>query len=645
MTPTASDRLARFGRLPRNPAEVWQGALIRIPAWVEKGPDGKPYRPNGAFCVSLLSGRVNQKTEPQPGAQDPSLLLECLMEFGLDRELSGCRPGRIEVADQTLAIYLKEHLAGAGVAVTVTPGLAELKEVLDHFGEYMNQRPLPPNALDAPGVTLDHMRAFAVTAKTFYEAAPWRHLSDEDLVHVEVPSVAPGLRYFTVMGGAGMTFGLGFYNAPSEFDALVNSNDPHAFIQDRGHWTVLYGPIQDLPFGDADLWQDNGLPVAGDQAYPVAVRFGPGEEIGRPGPDLLSDLEGLLLALAATNEDEIDRGRWTHEVQTSAGRKTVTLCLPDLLEPLEATPKHRPGEPVERRAMERAFAEMERFMAEGKFKNLDEANAALQREFSGPIFERPSTAGTPPEKAQELMYRAFDSRGRRRIQLARKALELCPDCADAYVLLAEEAHSPEAALDLYRQAVSAGECALGPQVMQDEVGHFWGITATRPYMRALLGLAQTLETLGDVDGAIERYRELLRLNPNDNQGVRDLLLPRLLEANRDEEAGALLRKYAEDGSAEWQYGWALWIFRAEGDSPAARERLQAARRANRFVPDYLSGKTPLPEDLPDSYSFGSKEEAVLCADALLNVWQTTPGAAAWLQVAKPKRSPKKRSRR
>lgn len=36
------------------------------------------------------------------------------------------------------------------------------------------------------------------------------------------------------------------------------------------------------------------------------------------------------------------------------------------------------------------------------------------------------------------------------------------------------------------------------------------------------------------------YRELLRLNANDNQGVRELLLPVLLISGRDDEAAAPL---------------------------------------------------------------------------------------------------------
>src|SRR5580692_3408779 len=49
---------------------------------------------------------------------------------------------------------------------------------------------------------------------------------------------------------------------------------------------------------------------------------------------------------------------------------------------------------------------------------------------------------TPLGKAQSLMYRAFQEPDeRRRVQLARDALNLCPDCADAFVLLAEHSRN------------------------------------------------------------------------------------------------------------------------------------------------------------------------------------------------------------
>ena len=88
-------------------------------------------------------------------------------------------------------------------------------------------------------------------------------------------------------------------------------------------------------------------------------------------------------------------------------------------------------------------------------------------------------------QAQEVMYQAWEASGRRRLELARQALAISPDCADAYVLLAEEsARSLEEACRFYAQGVEAGERALGPEMFQEYTGHFWGVLETRPYMRA-----------------------------------------------------------------------------------------------------------------------------------------------------------------
>ena len=73
--------------------------------------------------------------------------------------------------------------------------------------------------------------------------------------------------------------------------------------------------------------------------------------------------------------------------------------------------------------------------------------------------------------------------------LAREALALWPDCADAYVLLAQAASSLEEARELLEQGVAAGERALGRSVFVEDAGDFWLIFETRPYMRARAALA------------------------------------------------------------------------------------------------------------------------------------------------------------
>ena len=112
----------------------------------------------------------------------------------------------------------------------------------------------------------------------------------------------------------------------------------------------------------------------------------------------------------------------------------------------------------------------------------------------------------------------------------------------------------------YAKGVEAGELALGPQGFKEYAGHFWGFLETRPYMRARAGLASTLVQLGDVEGALAHYRDMLKLNPNDNQGIRYVLAGCLLKQDNYSALKELLAAY-EDGSAFWLYTRALVAFR------------------------------------------------------------------------------------
>lgn len=239
------------------------------------------------------------------------------------------------------------------------------------------------------------------------------------------------------------------------------------------------------------------------------------------------------------------------------------------------------------------------------------------------------------DMAQEIMYDAWEAGTRqRRVALAKKALEISPNCADAYVLLAEEtAASLDEGIELYRKGVEAGERALGKKVFKEDVGYFWGLLETRPYMRARAGLAQRLWETGKHEEAVEHYRDMLRLNPNDNQGIRDLLMPCLIELDRDEDAERLFEQYGDDGMAVWMYSRVLLDFRRHGDSPAAKKSLKAALKENQNVPAYLLGRKKMPRALPGLYGFGDENEAVLYAHGNKAAWESTPGAVEWLAAA------------
>jgi tetratricopeptide (TPR) repeat protein len=294
------------------------------------------------------------------------------------------------------------------------------------------------------------------------------------------------------------------------------------------------------------------------------------------------------------------------------------------------TKSSAPPSPTDfRRANEKMLQNIGKLLQEREFGSAEEANAYMQNLLaSGGI---PAMApATPLDQAQELMYDAWEATGSRRIKLARQALAISPDCADAYVLLAEEARSPREAKELYEQGVHAGERALGPDMFEEDVGHFWGLIETRPYMRAREGLAHSLWQLGKRRQAIEHYRDMLRLNPGDNQGIRYVLANCLLRENDDEALGKLLDQYKDDAMAEWGYTRALLLFRREGASRRANAALKRALKQNTFVPPYLLGKKSIPRRLPDYIGFGDETEAASYASGAASIWRETPGALEWL---------------
>lgn len=640
--------LGRFKRLALRSNDTWQGGIFRLPAWVGNGPQGRPVRPWGALWVSERTGLIHLEPEPKLDAHSPELALTALIELGLRQEKHlGGRAATLLVTDHDLAAFLATRLEGTETTIEVVEDLPAVRDVLRHLAKDMADDPRP-GILESPGVTVERLRSFAGAAARFFEAAPWEHLQNEDLIRVHAPKAPRGMTYFSVMGNAGQEFGLAFFNTRAEFDTLTfGTGDFEERFPDEV-WGCYFDEIDGIPIGDADAWEEHGLPLAGPSGYPWAMRAGLGPGLRRPNARELAFLEALLLAIATTTEAQLDEGEWSVDVDNCDGRMTVKLSLPLLLEAEREAGRRRVGPPTDRRAFERGNARIGRFLEQQEFESLEQANEALQKAMHAGLFDghgpEVDRETLPPlERAQELVYDAFEVTGRLRTKLARQALVISPDCADAWTLLAEASSKPERAREYYQQAVEAGKRALGPQAFQDLAGHFWGHTETRPYMRARMGLAQTLDTLGEHDAAIDHYKALLELNPGDNQGVRYILLAALLTLHRDDEAGTLLREeeYKGDIAAEWQYGDALSVFRREGDTSRARTALSDALRANSHVASMLLDPDSLPDEMPDHFALGSPEEAAACVALLRDAWETTPGALEWLKG----RTPRSRARR
>jgi tetratricopeptide (TPR) repeat protein len=399
-----------------------------------------------------------------------------------------------------------------------------------------------------------------------------------------------------------------------------NPNDPWFPLRAGGYYAT---------YGEKDLSKAKDCYL---KALAIAQRH-----LGQPdGKNELRAVYGKLIELSYETGDRDSAERYERLLGTleakkvgrndpcpcGSGKKYKKCCG------REATTTPKPS--FDRRLMERDLLALKQTLEGKNFTSVDEMNKYI-REVNQDGKLPQWKPMTPLEQAQSLIYEALETVGKRRLELAEQALKISADCADAYVLLAEEkAKSPEEALKLYEAGMKAGERALGKEIFEKEAGHFWGMVETRPYMRARLAVAQCLWTLGRLDEAVSHFRGLLRLNPNDNQGVRYLLASALLDQGKIDDLEELLGQYDDEPTADWLFTKALVAFVRQGDTAGSRKLLREALDANPHVASYLLGEKKLPRMLPERVGFGDTGEAVAYVAEFGSGWHNTEGAVDWL---------------
>jgi len=203
------------------------------------------------------------------------------------------------------------------------------------------------------------------------------------------------------------------------------------------------------------------------------------------------------------------------------------------------------------------------------------------------------------------------------------------DDLDDLVEAALSQRSPEKTLELLEKAVKTGEEQLA-EAFQDHVGHFWLLNETRPYMRARLQLVQVLVAQGQHETAISHMQEMLRLNPNDNQGVRWLLLEWYCNLNLLDKATQLLDQYPDEDTPFMVLTRVCLEFQKTGPSDALEAILQEQFELNPHIAPKLLNQEDVSPFAVQSFSVGDDDEADAYCQSFRSLWKATPGALPWL---------------
>jgi tetratricopeptide (TPR) repeat protein len=234
-------------------------------------------------------------------------------------------------------------------------------------------------------------------------------------------------------------------------------------------------------------------------------------------------------------------------------------------------------------------------------------------------------------KARAILFHANDSDDVDvLVKAAKKALKVYPSCTEAFVDLAEyDSKSYKEEFEYYRKAIESADIDLGPDFRDTYKGGFWGVMETRPYMRALDGMAMCLWEMGREEESIEVYRTLYKLNENDNQGIRYVLIGKLMALGKWAEAERFIHSIGEEEEATFMYSRALILFHKPGKKVQAQDALTKAFRYNPFVPFYLFGERNMPDEMPPFVTSGGDDEAITYIADAVEAWGNDPGAIRW----------------
>jgi hypothetical protein len=280
--------------------------------------------------------------------------------------------------------------------------------------------------------------------------------------------------------------------------------------------------------------------------------------------------------------------------------------------------------------MKSPIKDLNRLMARQEFKNDADIQKFMEAFNAGNITLNTMDL-TDEEKAQDLVIEAYELSPAKAKKNIDKALALNPNCIEAYVFLAENQETPDKAVTMFDKGIAIGRKLFGGDFLEKNRGHFWGIHETRPFMQCLYQKAFFCLMMKKTDEGINILKEMIELNPNDNQGARYLLFSALAGSPTPdvEYFKSLDKLYADDDSTQVLYPRALFAYKTEGNSAGARKKVIKAYKANPFVIDILLDEDFQPA-MSGGYTPGSEEEA---EDYLLYgflTWFSNMDALEWM---------------
>lgn len=259
------------------------------------------------------------------------------------------------------------------------------------------------------------------------------------------------------------------------------------------------------------------------------------------------------------------------------------------------------------------YKALQEFLKDQGVQDLDEANEKLQEFIEKYNNGEIEYENTPLDEAYELLDKAGHAKSEKEaIRLAKQAYKKSSACFDAILFQADLAEPGIKRMKLLEKGLDFEKKRLEEEKFfeEDNIGDFYGLFETRPYIRGLVAKVRYFLEAGKFRQAEGVCKEILRLNKNDNMGVRYLLMAIYAVLEEEDNMLELYKKYPEENLEMLFPLFALYY--KLGNDKKAKQYLEKVNKSNPYFAKAFDGTLEESDEyVPGYYRMGESSEVFM----------------------------------
>lgn len=209
------------------------------------------------------------------------------------------------------------------------------------------------------------------------------------------------------------------------------------------------------------------------------------------------------------------------------------------------------------------------------------------------------------EMALDILDEAYAAQDEREAaKYAKQALKLDPDLLDARIVLVRTYEPEKQKRELEKLIKGEWQRLIDEKICDDsDIGIFYGIVETRPYMRARYVYMDLLEQMNKLRMAIAEGEDILRLNKNDNMGVRYKLMKLYAMLEDGEKLENMAAEFRE-ANIDFLLPQAIYYYKTD-NLTKARRILKQMYMSNQYILNAFDDTIDeYDEEIEEDFSFG-----------------------------------------